>query len=124
MFSLRPCRPTLPEQVDGLPEGFGQPGDCLPRSDIERIAEAEAWFAQLPAKVRHGGDRAYYTIGEDRIQMPPFEAFDDAYAYYATRGHEVCNIASVLISRTVDGLCALLFPNHRTACCAISGRES
>lgn len=76
------------EQVEGLPEGFGQSGDCLPRSDIERIAEAEAWFARLPAEVRHGGDRACYTIGEDRIQMPPFEAFDDAYGYYTTRGHE------------------------------------
>lgn len=76
------------EQVEGLPEGFAQGGECLPRSDIERIAEAEAWFARLPAEVRHGGDRAFYTIGEDRIQMPPFEAFDDAYGYYTTRGHE------------------------------------
>jgi hypothetical protein len=56
--------------------------------------------------------------------MPPREAFHSDDHYASTLGHEVCNIASVLISRTVDGLCALLFPNHRTACCAISGRES
>jgi hypothetical protein len=62
------------------------------------------------------------------VMMLPALPFGDFLAYpffiLTTWFHEVCNIASVLISRTVDGLCALLFPNHRTACCAISGRES
>ncbi|MFX8218988.1 hypothetical protein ABTL11_19430, partial [Acinetobacter baumannii] len=60
----------------------------------------------------------------DKVFMPERTAFDSDLDLVSTLAHEVCNIASVLISRTVDGLCALLFPNHRTACCAISGRES
>ncbi len=38
--------------------------------------------------MRHGGDQAYYHAGEDRIQLPPLEAFRDAESYYATLGHE------------------------------------
>ena len=38
--------------------------------------------------IRHGGNQAYYAIGSDRIQMPPFESFRDAESYYATLAHE------------------------------------
>ncbi|MFX7849668.1 zincin-like metallopeptidase domain-containing protein, partial [Acinetobacter baumannii] len=75
-------------------------------------------------EVRHGGDQAFFTPTLDYIQMPHQRTFRTMDHYASVWAHEVCNIASVLISRTVDGLCALLFPNHRTACCAISGRES
>ena len=77
-------------QIDGLPERFSiEPQAPCPVSQADaRIPEAEAYFAALAADVRHGGDRAYYAVGADHIQLPPFEAFHDAHGYYATRGHE------------------------------------
>lgn len=41
------------------------------------------------AKVTHGGDRAYYSPTEDRIQMPVPGAFNDLESYWATLLHEV-----------------------------------
>jgi len=71
-------------QVDGyqppaLPEAAPEP---------ERIASADAFFAALGATIRHGGNRAFYAPGPDIIQMPPFPAFCDPAAYYATLAHE------------------------------------
>lgn len=77
------------EQIEGLPERFAAidaPAPVL--AGIERDALAEAFFASIPAEVCHGGDRACYMIGEDCIQLPPFEAFVDSHSYYTTRGHE------------------------------------
>ena len=71
------------EQVDGY-----QDEPPPPRPEIERIEHAERFFSALGADVRHGGARAFYRPASDHIQMPPFEAFRDAVAYYATRGHE------------------------------------
>lgn len=74
-------------QVDNDPAPITAP---LPaRPEIERIEEAEAFFAAMQADVRHGGARAFYRPTSDHIQMPPFEAFRDAVAYYATLSHEV-----------------------------------
>lgn len=75
------------EQIDGLPDHYyAKPA---PRSaPLPRIARAEAFFAAIGADIRHGGGRAFYAVGSDHIQMPPFEAFRDAEAYYATRAHE------------------------------------
>jgi len=36
----------------------------------------------------HGGNSAYYSPSEDRIQMPNLEAFKSSEAYYATLAHE------------------------------------
>jgi antirestriction protein ArdC len=44
--------------------------------------------AATRADIRHGGNMAYYNIGSDFVQMPPFEAFRDAESYYATLAHE------------------------------------
>ncbi len=55
---------------------------------VQRIAHAESFFSATGADVRHGGNRAYYVIGSDCIQMPPFESFRDAESYYATLAHE------------------------------------
>lgn len=75
------------EQIDGLPERFyGKPAPRL--EPLPRIAHAERFFASTGADIRHGGGRAYYAIGSDHIQMPPFEAFRDAESYYATLAHE------------------------------------
>lgn len=76
------------EQIDGLPDHYyaaAQDG----RNPDERIAHAEDFFGQTRADIRHGGDSAYYTITDDRIQMPLFESFRDAESYYATLAHEM-----------------------------------
>ncbi|WP_026381711.1 ArdC family protein [Afifella pfennigii] len=76
------------EQVDGLPAHFYALQE--PALDpVARDERAEAFFAATRADIRHGGNQAYYAIGEDRVQMPPFEAFRDAQSYYATLAHEL-----------------------------------
>jgi len=75
------------EQIDGLPERFSEtPAPVL--DPVKRIAHAEAFFAATGAQVHHGGNRAYYAQATDRIQLPPFECFEDAESYYATLAHE------------------------------------
>lgn len=75
------------EQIDGLPEHYyARPA---PRFDAPaRIDRAETYFAALDADIRHGGTQAYYAVGPDYVQMPPFEAFRDPESYYATLAHE------------------------------------
>jgi antirestriction protein ArdC len=75
------------EQIEGLPEHFHALAHASTNPD-KRVAEAEAFFAATRADIRQGGDCAYYSPALDYIQMPPFEAFRDAQAYYATLAHE------------------------------------
>jgi antirestriction protein ArdC len=75
------------EQIDGLPEPVPSAAEPPPPPQ-PRIAHAEAFFAALAADLRHGGSRAYYAIGPDYLQMPPFESFRDPQSYYATLAHE------------------------------------
>ncbi|QCO02830.1 ArdC family protein [Azospirillum argentinense] len=75
------------EQVDGLPEHFHIPAP-VPLEPMQRIAAADGFFAATRADIRTGGTRAYYAIGSDHIQMPPFESFRDAESHAATLGHE------------------------------------
>lgn len=67
----------------------------LPQADDEAkifdpCEEAEAiidgWTDEPP--VTHGGDSAYYSPMQDRIQLPEREAFDTPTDYYFTRFHE------------------------------------
>ena len=75
------------EQVEGLPGPFYQVAE--PRLDpVQRIEHAEQFFAATRAEIRHGGNQAYYSMGDDHVQMPPFESFRDAESYYATLAHE------------------------------------
>jgi len=75
------------EQIDGLPARYYE--SALPAVEkIERIARAEAFFENAKPEISHGGNRAFYSVHTDRIQMPPFECFRDAEAYYATLAHE------------------------------------
>ncbi|MEY9328330.1 ArdC family protein [Sinorhizobium fredii] len=75
------------EQIEGLPSHFYALAESS-RNPDERIADAETYFAATRADIRHGGDSAYYSPALDYIQMPPFEAFRHAQAYYATLAHE------------------------------------
>ena len=76
------------EQIDGLPAQYHAPAQ--PRLEtLERIARADAFFAATAADIRNGGNKAYYSISTDHVQMPPFELFRNAESYYATLAHEV-----------------------------------
>lgn len=76
------------EQVDGLPAHYyAMAAPAL--STLERVEAADRFFAATSADIRHGGNQAYYMQGEDRVQMPPFEAFQDQISYYATLAHEI-----------------------------------
>jgi antirestriction protein ArdC len=75
------------EQIEGLPEVYyTRPEPKF--SPVERIAHADRFFANTGAMIRYGGERAYYAMEPDRIQMPPIEAFRDAERFYATLAHE------------------------------------
>jgi antirestriction protein ArdC len=76
------------EQIDGLPSHFyatAAPAASTP----ERIATAESFTGSTVATVRTGGNRAYYSVTDDYVQMPPLECFRDAESYYATLLHEL-----------------------------------
>lgn len=75
------------EQVDGLPEHYTALPDPV-LDPVQRIEHADRYFANVGADIRHGGNRAYYAIGSDYIQMPPFVSFRDAESYIATLAHE------------------------------------
>ena len=76
------------EQVEGLPaQYYAMAAPAL--STLERIEAADRFFAVLGADIRHGGNQVYYMQGQDRVQMPPFETFQDQISYYATLSHEL-----------------------------------
>jgi antirestriction protein ArdC len=75
------------EQIDGLPDHYyEQPVAVL--DPVQRIEQADRFFRNTGALIRHGGGQAYYAPVSDHIQMPPFEMFRDAGGYVATLSHE------------------------------------
>jgi len=69
------------------------PPDMPVLPETERIAHAERFCAALSIDIRHGGSQACYIPSKDYVQMPKFESFRDAIAYYAVLLHE-CGHAS------------------------------
>ena len=75
------------DQCDGLPEAwYGKP---VAKTPVEIDAAFIAFVTATGAKIGHGGDRAFYSTAEDRIQMPFAEAFTGANQYQATLLHEL-----------------------------------
>jgi antirestriction protein ArdC len=58
----------------------------------QRIAAAEVFAAGTGANIRHGGNRAFYSVTNDYVQMPLFECFRDAKSHYATLLHELTHL--------------------------------
>jgi antirestriction protein ArdC len=87
-------------QVDGYET---KPQNLL--SESERIAHAEAFFNALPATIKHGGDRAFYSPSGDYIQMPPFAQFKSADKYANTLLHELSHWsgAKTRLNRDLSG---------------------
>ncbi|KKW90247.1 ArdC family protein, partial [Sphingobium chungbukense] len=77
------------DQIDGLPAYFYPPVEPeQPIVPSERQAAIDAFFAAIPADVRHGGNRAYFTPTFDHIQLPNRTAFRSMDHYASTRCHE------------------------------------
>lgn len=75
------------DQIDGLPDHYYNRSEPV-IDPVERIAEADRFFVNTGAVIRHGGAKAFFSPSSDHIQMPPFETFRDAASYYAVLGHE------------------------------------
>lgn len=88
MFSLRPCRPTLPNQIDGLPDHFYPSPIERQVAPSEHREKIDTYFDNIPATVRHGGNQAFYSPSSDHIQMPSPGAFQTYEDYASTRAHE------------------------------------
>jgi antirestriction protein ArdC len=77
------------DQVEGLPTRF-HPAATIEIVEPEgRKRELDAFFAGVPATLRHHGDEAYYEPTADRITMPPSHLFSGFDHYYATLAHEL-----------------------------------
>jgi len=76
------------EQIEGLPAHYYAKASPPTLLEAQRHARLDSFFAATKADIRHGGNQAFYTIGADFIQMPPFEVFRDREGYYATLAHE------------------------------------
>lgn len=76
------------EQIDGLPDHYYAMAAAPVLEPAQRIERAEDFLTHTGATVNHSGNRAYYAIGPDHIQMPPFEFFESPESYYETRLHE------------------------------------
>ncbi len=74
-------------QILGLPDHYYRTAQPAP-DPVERIEHADRFFDNTGAKVRYGGDEAYYSPVTDLIQLPHPEFFRDMASFVATRGHE------------------------------------
>lgn len=74
-------------QIEGLSEAFNRVAQNDAVKKEKRVDLLEQFFSATQAKV-FTGTKAAYFIGPDKIEMPPFEAFDDAVSYYGTLAHE------------------------------------
>jgi antirestriction protein ArdC len=73
------------EQVDGA-EHLLAPS--APADATGRLAEADAYFAGVGARLTLGGSVACYVPATDVIRLPAFEQFDRPSDFYSTSAHE------------------------------------
>jgi antirestriction protein ArdC len=77
------------EQIEGLPAHYTATAEPAPEIKEQRDERLEQFFRNTGITIKNGGNRAFYNIGADYVQMPPFPAFVDAENFYATLSHEV-----------------------------------
>lgn len=75
-------------QIDGLPKRFFPEPRPVP-PPTERDRSLGAFFAAIPARVRHTGAEAFYSPVADEVTMPEPALFDDLDHYRATLAHEL-----------------------------------
>jgi len=77
------------KQMDGIPTYA--PKQHTP---FEAVQAGEQILENSGAQVVHDqADRAYYNRAQDRIHLPPKEAFKDAAGYYGTALHELAHFS-------------------------------
>jgi antirestriction protein ArdC len=81
------------DQIDNLPAQFAPPAPVLSIVDDgknwKRFAAQESWFSHIPAKLSHGGGRAFFRPSTDEIVMPPRDAFNTEQHYFSVLAHEL-----------------------------------
>jgi len=79
------------DQCDGLPADImGEAVKSAAVQEHERNERVDAFAAATGATILHnGGDRAYYSVSLDHIQLPEKAQFASANQYYATLCHEM-----------------------------------
>lgn len=76
-------------------DGFELPEAAVELGPVARLAEADRFVKATGARIEHGGDRAYFRVDTDHIQMPAEGLFTGtktmtrAEGYYATLVHEL-----------------------------------
>ena len=82
-------------QIDGLPPHFyPSPLPEAPPTPSQKAAAIERFFAPVPADIRLGGDRAFYSPGADYIQLPHPNVFNTEDGFVATKAHELGHYAA------------------------------
>jgi antirestriction protein ArdC len=77
-------------QCDGLPATITDPDAAQWVVNANTRDElADAFISATGATIRHGEARAYYRPIDDLVNLPPFETFINASAYYGTAFHEL-----------------------------------
>lgn len=71
-------------QCEGLPAQKPQPAPTW-----NPIEKAEAVIAATGADIRHGGDKAFFSVAGNYIRLPHKAAFAEGPHYYATALHEL-----------------------------------
>ena len=79
------------EQIDGLAPQFHPATQSVAVEPSTRQAAIDAFFAAIPADIRHGGDKAFFSPSHDFIQVPRPAAFKSQDHFASTLAHECCH---------------------------------
>jgi len=79
------------DQCDNLPEELTMAPEPVPQGLI--LPQAEALIAATGADFRIGGDRAFYNVLHDFVQVPRPEAFFEPINFHRTAIHEISHWA-------------------------------
>ena len=77
-------------QIDGLPDNYNKLPEAKIINPETRDPKIDNFIAQTKANIFPGKQAAYYQ-SFDKIEMPPFEAFNNAASYYGTLSHELAH---------------------------------
>jgi antirestriction protein ArdC len=77
------------EQIENLPAHYYARTEPKHATALERIEAVEKFVASTGAVIKHGGNRAFYRMADDFVQMPELQAFKNTESYYATAAHEI-----------------------------------
>jgi len=101
-FRMRYSNVFNVEQCEGF--DYPKPETSEPVDTLEVCENIIGNWTDCPP-IAHGGDRAYYSTREDRIQMPARDTFDGSPEYYSTLFHECVHSTghSSRLNRTLTG---------------------